>query len=47
MNNILNNTAEEFLYLSKQERKIKNKTTLTEEDRENLEIIANLKRLEM
>ena len=43
MNNILNNTAEEFLYLSKQEREIKNKTTLTEEDRENLEIIANLK----
>ena len=42
MNNILNNTAEEFLYLSKLEKEIKNKTTLTEEDRENLEIIANL-----
>ena len=43
MNNTLNDTAEEFSYLSKQEREIKNKTTLTEEDRENLEIIANLK----
>ena len=42
MNNILNNTAEEFLYLSKLEKEIKNKTTLTEDDRENLEIIANL-----